>query len=153
MVENQTEAGAALTVDGATAKQAVRVSDCAGVTVSVPSKVNAVSVDGCDRVGVVVGDVVATVECVRCVRTGVQVNGLAHSLVVEKCAGVTLYLSPATAEAATLTTAQSSEVNIVLLPPDGSDADPVELAVPEQFVTRVVGGRALVTEPAAHSGN
>ena len=66
---------------------------------------------------------------------------------------MTLYLSPATAEAATITTAQSSEVNIVLLPPDGSDADPVELAVPEQFVTRVVGGRALVTEPAAHSGN
>ena len=69
---------------------------------------------------------------------------------------------------AQVTTAQCSEVNIVLPPEEdeggganggdrGGDDDgcddfgPKELPVPEQFVTRVVAGR-LVTEPVAHSG-
>lgn len=154
VVENYECPPEPLRVDGASARQAVRVSACADATVTVPAKVNAVSIDSCARVGVVVADVVATLECVRCTKTAVQVDGIAPSIVVEHCQGITLHLSPAAAAAATITTAQSSEINIVLMTGDiNSDADPIELAVPEQFVTRIVDGRRLVTEPACHSGN
>ena len=144
--------GAPLCVAAATPRQAVRVSSCDGVTITIPSKVNALALDSCDRIGVVVTDVVATLECVRCVKTAIQIDGVAPSIVVEHCTGITLHLSPAAAAGATITTAQSSEVNIVLMTGEGGD-DPIELAVPEQFVTRVVDGRRLVTEPACHSGN
>lgn len=48
-----------------------------------------------------------------------------------------------------VTTAKSSGVNIVVLPA-ADDGTPLESPVPEQFVTRWVGGRWL-TEPVSHS--
>ena len=49
-------------------------------------------------------------------------------------------------------TAKSSEVNLTVVPADqGGDADAVEYAVPEQFVSSFQGGR-LVTVAASHSG-
>jgi adenylyl cyclase-associated protein len=120
--------------------------------VTIPAKVNAVSVDGCARAGVSLVGAVAAVELVNCRRLTLHVSGRAPSIAVDKCAGVTLVLDGG-GEGVDVTTAMSTEVNIVLPPAPGApaDADPVELAVPEQFVTRVVGGR-LVTAPVAHSG-
>ena len=46
-------------------------------------------------------------------------------------------------------TAKSSEVNVSILP--ASDADPIEFALPEQFVSRFTNGK-FVTEPVSHSG-
>lgn len=50
-------------------------------------------------------------------------------------------------------TAKSSEVNLTVVPPPDApaDADAVEYAVPEQFVSSFQGGR-LVTVAASHSG-
>jgi len=157
VVENQSGPGGsapplALTLDAATVKQSVVVSCCADVVVTIPAKVNAVSVDGCARAGVSLVGAVAAVELVNCRRLTLHVSGRAPSIAVDKCAGVTLVLDGG-GEGVDVTTAMSTEVNIVLPPAPGApaDADPVELAVPEQFVTRVVGGR-LVTAPVAHSG-
>jgi adenylyl cyclase-associated protein len=51
-------------------------------------------------------------------------------------------------------TAKSSEINVVVVPDAETDpeADPVEHAVPEQFISTFRGGR-LVTVAAVHSGN
>jgi adenylyl cyclase-associated protein len=51
---------------------------------------------------------------------------------------------------ADVTTAKSSEVNVVV-PGESEEADPLEHAIPEQFVTRFQGGR-WVTEAVSHSG-
>lgn len=59
-----------------------------------------------------------------------------------------LYLSEQSLDVA-ITTAKSSEINLVL--PGKGDADPVELPVPEQFVSTIQNGR-LVTEPVSHGG-
>ena len=48
-----------------------------------------------------------------------------------------------------ITTAKSSEINLVM--PGKGDADPVELPIPEQFVSTIQNGR-LVTEPVSHGG-
>jgi hypothetical protein len=51
-----------------------------------------------------------------------------------------------------LVTAKSSEVNLTVVPADpDSDADAVEHAVPEQFISSFQGGK-LVTVAASHGG-
>jgi len=159
------DASAPIVIDGATARQSVYVFACSDVVVRVDGKVNAVSVDSCSRVTVeVAGGVVASVEAVNCDRLVLRnESGLVSTWALDKCSGVSLVLSRASLEGdAQVTTAQCSEVNIVLPEEEGrgaksrGDGDdggsgPTELPVPEQFVTRVVAGR-LVTEPVAHSG-
>ena len=153
-------------VDGATAKQSVYVFGCSDVVVRIAGKVNAVSVDSCRRVAVEVdGGVVASVEAVNCSSLVLRnASGVVSTWALDKCSGVSLLLSRASLEGdAQVTTAQCSEVNIVLPEEEGKEGGnggeeddddgggPKELPVPEQFVTRVVAGR-LVTEPVAHSG-
>lgn len=62
---------------------------------------------------------------------------------------VQLYLSAESLSAA-ITTAKSSEVNVIIPGPSPAD-DPVEAPIPEQFVSLYVGGR-WVTKPVDHSG-
>jgi len=164
---------APIVVDGASAKQSVYVFGCSDVVVKIVGKVNAVSVDSCSRVAVEVdGGVVASVEAVNSSKIVLKNGeGLVATWALDKCSGVSLLLSRASVEGdAQVTTAQCSEVNIVL--PESEEEEeamkrnggggegeeegsggggPTELPVPEQFVTRVVGGK-LVTEPVAHSG-
>lgn len=59
-----------------------------------------------------------------------------------------LYLSEASLGIEILT-AKCSEMNVILLQPD--DADPIEHALPEQFMSRLVNGK-FVTEAVSHSG-
>lgn len=59
-----------------------------------------------------------------------------------------LYLSEASLGVA-ITTAKSSAINVVV--PGSGDSDPLELPVPEQFVSTFQGGK-LVTEAVTHSG-
>ena len=158
-----------IVVDGANAKQPVYVFGCSDVVVKIMGKVNAVSVDNCSRAAVEVdGGVVASVEAVNSKNIILKNDaGLVSTWALDKCSGVSLILSRASLEGdAQVTTAQCSEVNIVLPEEEregrggndcyGGDGDegnggPTELPVPEQFVTRLVAGK-LVTEPVAHSG-
>lgn len=59
-----------------------------------------------------------------------------------------LYLSEASLGVA-ITTAKSSAMNVVV--PGSRDSDPLELPVPEQFVSTFQDGK-LVTEAVMHSG-
>ena len=60
-----------------------------------------------------------------------------------------LYLSAESLSAA-ITTAKSSEVNVII--PGATSADDlVESAIPEQFVSTYVAGR-WITKPVDHSG-
>ena len=61
---------------------------------------------------------------------------------------VQLYLSEASLGVA-ITTAKSSAINVVV--PSSDNSDPVELPVPEQFVSTIQNGR-LLTEAVSHSG-
>ena len=63
--------------------------------------------------------------------------------------GAQLYLSAASL-GADITTAKSSEVNVAV-PGASEDADLVEHALPEQFLSRFESGR-FVTMPVSHSG-
>ena len=58
-----------------------------------------------------------------------------------------VYLSEASKDAEIMT-AKSSEMNIMLL---GGEGEPTEHPVPEQFLSRLQGGK-LVTTPVSHAG-
>jgi adenylyl cyclase-associated protein len=147
VVENQVDARE-LTVSGVNPKQTVYVYNCRGSTVTIAGKVNSVCVDKCTRTAVVFADVVAAVEVVNSTSVELQATGVVPTIAVDNCAGVQLYLGAPSLGCA-ITTAKSSEVN-VLTPGATADADLVESALPEQFVSTFVKGR-WATEAVAHS--
>jgi adenylyl cyclase-associated protein len=76
-------------------------------------------------------------------------QGVAPTIAVDNTNGCQLYLSKESL-AASITTAKSSEIN-VLVPGATDDSDPVEHALPEQFVNVYKEGQ-FVTSPVSHSG-
>jgi len=140
--------GGEVTLGEVSAKQTVYVFGCSGTTVTVSSKCNSLCVDGCSKTAVVFADVVAAVEVVNCSAVELQATGVVPTVAVDNCAGVQLYLG-AQALGCAVTTAKSSAVN-VLTPGATPEADLVEAAIPEQFVTTYANGR-WTTEAVAHS--
>ena len=70
--------------------------------------------------------------------------------ILKRCfVSLQLYISEASL-GADITTAKSSEVN-VMVPGSTPDADLVEHAIPEQYVSQYKGGK-YVTLPVSHSG-
>ncbi|KAK2079365.1 hypothetical protein QBZ16_003056 [Prototheca wickerhamii] len=130
-------------------KQTVYVFGCRDSTIQVRGKVNAISLDRCTKVGLLFESVVSSVELVNCASVAVQCTGTAPTLAIDACDGVQVYLAAASAGDTDITTAKSSSVNITV--PGASEEDePVEVPVPEQFVTRLVDGK-WSTHPVSHS--
>ncbi|CAL8460663.1 g193 [Coccomyxa elongata] len=129
-------------------RQAVYIYKCSNSTIQVKGKVNAISVDSCQRVGLLFEDLVAACELVNSARIQVQVTGVVPTIAVDKCDGVQLYLS-ADSLGVDLTTAKSSEVN-VMVPGATAEADLVEHAIPEQYISQYKNGK-FVTAPVSHS--
>jgi len=67
---------------------------------------------------------------------------------IDKVNGASIFLSGAESRDASVVTSLSSTINVVV-PGKTDDDDPIELAVPEQFVSKVVNGK-LVTTFAEH---
>jgi len=134
--------------------QTVLLFKCVGkksrTVVTIDGKVNAVSIDGCNKTSVVVHSVVSTIDMVNCNNCEVQIIGKCPTLNIDKCSGVMVYLSKENVDDIQIVTAKSSAMNIQL-PAASDDHDPVEIPVPEQFLTVVKGGK-LVTETVNHSG-
>mmetsp|Transcript_18911 Transcript_18911/g.49461 ORF Transcript_18911/g.49461 Transcript_18911/m.49461 type:complete len:160 (-) Transcript_18911:182-661(-) len=138
-----------LVVEGTNPKHSVYMYNCVDCTLQVRGKVNAISIDGCKRVGIVFEDVVALCEVVNSASMQVQVTGRCATFQFDKCDGVQLFLSGGSLAAEVLT-AKCSEINVSTPGAGGPDDEMAEHALPEQFVSRFVGGR-FVTEPVCHS--
>ncbi|CAI5513710.1 unnamed protein product, partial [Closterium sp. Naga37s-1] len=94
-------------------------------------------------------DVLAACEVVNCSGVEIQCQGTAPMLAVDNTSGCQLYLA-ASALTASITTAKSSEINVLVPGPD-ADTPWVEHALPEQFVSELKNG-TFVTTPISHSG-
>ncbi|KAL3158071.1 hypothetical protein ABBQ32_011678 [Trebouxia sp. C0010 RCD-2024] len=146
-VENHT-GNRSLILDQTDAKQSVYIFNCSNCTVQVQGKVNAITLDSCSRTGLVFRDLVSSCEVVNCSSVEVQSTGVMPTIAIDKTDGIVLYLSEASLGVA-ITTAKSSAMNVVV--PGSRDSDPLELPVPEQFVSTFQDGK-LVTEAVMHSG-
>jgi hypothetical protein len=76
---------------------------------------------------------VAAFELVNCQSCQAQVTGKVQSINIDKTDGAQIYISEASV-GASIVTAKSSEMNVLF--PGGPDGDFIELAVPEQFVSK-----------------
>jgi adenylyl cyclase-associated protein len=141
-----------IVIDNTQPRQSVQIFNCKNCTVKVLGKVNAISLDGCVKTGLLFESVVSICEIVNCQSVEVQCCETAPCVAIDKTDGCRLYVGTDLAQSIDVATAKSSEVNIVVLPSEGSvGEDAKEFAVPEQFVTKWRDGRWR-TEPVAHSG-
>jgi adenylyl cyclase-associated protein len=125
-------------------KHLVLVINCKNCTVRLPSKVKNVCIDGCLKVNLVCDDVISTVELVNSDRCQVQTTGKVNSFAIDKCNGVNVFLSKQSLEA-DIVSSKSSEMNVTIPDPDGEEGDQIEMPIPEQFVTKLVGPKKLQT--------
>lgn len=130
-----------VTLDEAQMQQLVMIINCRNCTIRINSKVKSISIDSCEKVNVIFGDVISAVELVNSDRCQVQTLGKVNSFAIDKCNGVNVWLSKESL-AAEFVTSKSSEMNVTIPEDDG---DMIEIPIPEQFVTTIVG-KKLKTE-------
>jgi len=141
-----------LVIEDVNPKQTVYVYDCVDCVIQIKGKANNITLDKCAKTGVVFEDVLATCELVNCVSMQVQCTGACPTVAIDKVDGCQVFLGPKS-YGAEITTAKCSEVNVVCVPDERSDADAIETPVPEQFVTtRDPKTGKWVTVPMGHSG-
>lgn len=137
-------------------KQNVYISKCKNLTITIPDKVKSISVDKCERVRVVFKAVVSTFEVVNSQRVYASCLEACPSFAIDKSSGVSVIVSraalnqvPAPPE---IVTSNISECNLVV-PGATDDVDPVEIPIPEQYITKYnKQTKKITTENVTHGG-
>jgi len=129
-------------------KEKVFISACDSSVITVSGKCAAVCVDKLTKSAVVFEDLIGNFEAVNCQKIQVDAKGTVAQFQIDKVHGAVIFLNSESARAATFVTALSSEINLSV-PGKTDDDDPVEYAIPEQFVSSFVNGK-LVTKPTEH---
>ncbi|CEL94578.1 unnamed protein product [Vitrella brassicaformis CCMP3155] len=140
IVENYIDFPGVFVLDEATMKQSVYIANCHKSTIQVKGKVKSISIDRCKRTSVVIQDAISVAEVVNSENVNIQVMGRVPSVAIDKCTGVHLYMSRAS-KAVEIVSSKSSEMTVSFPKEGHDDLDLVELPVPEQFVSRIVGDR------------
>jgi len=135
-VEHYVDAQVSLNAEELNQKQNVYIFKCINSVITVPSKCKAICIDGCTKSAVVCEAVVSTIEVVNCKNVGVQVNQSAPAIAIDKSSGIQMHLSAsAVAAKPDIVTSNITAVNVVV-PGKKEDDDPIELPLPEQFITK-----------------
>lgn len=134
-----------LELDNVTQQQIVAICNCKNIVVKITTpKVKSICIDSCERVQVLFADVISTVELVNSDRCMVQTTAKVNSFAIDKCNGVNIWLSKESLDAR-IVTSKSSEMNLTVPEEGGDELDTVEIPIPEQFVTTLVGAKKLKT--------
>jgi len=131
-----------ITMDKVELKESVYILGCTNTTVSIPVKCKSIQVDGCKRLTVEFKQVVSIFEIVNSDRVTAYVTENCPSVSIDKTDG---------AKPPQIVTSKVSELNLVV-PGKTDDDDPVEIPLPEQYITVYENGR-IKTESVAHSAN
>jgi len=134
-------------------KQSVYISHCKGATITIPDKCKSIQVDNCHKVNVVFKCVVSTFEIVNSQRCAVQVLENVPSVAIDKTSGFQLILTPLSANPPPdIVCSNISEINLVVPGATESD-DPIEMPLPEQFLTKYdPKTKKISTTPVTHGG-
>jgi len=134
-------------------KQSVYVLRCKNCQVTIPDKCKSIQVDSCLKVEVTFSSVVSTFEIVNSQRCKVTVIENVPSVAIDKTAGFSLILQAGAVTAPPdIVTSNVSELNLVV-PGATPEADPIEMALPEQYITKYDHAtKKIVTEPVHHGG-
>jgi adenylyl cyclase-associated protein len=136
-------------IDASDFKQTVYIYKTDNSVIRVNGKINAITLDACKKTSVVFENAIASLEIVNCVSVNVQILGKVPSITIDKTSGGSLILSPEGMDI-DIITSKSDALNVVI-PGKTAGDDPIELPIPEQFVSRVSGFK-LHTESVKHTG-
>lgn len=134
-------------------KQAVYIQNCSKCQIVVPEKCKQITMDRCSKTVLQFKNVVSTFEIVNSTGCKAQVDEAAPAVAIDKTQGFSLIL---TAESfknpPDIVTSNVSELNLVR-PAAKEGDDPIEVPLPEQYLTRIdrVTGK-LTTNPVSHGG-
>jgi len=134
-------------------KHAVYVMKCSNCTIRVPDKCKTISMDGCHRVNFILKSVVSTFEIVNSTRCTVQIEEYCASVAIDKTHGFSVILTPESYKnPPDIITSNVSELNLVIPGPTESD-DPIEIPIPEQYVSKLdKKTNKLSTSNVSHGG-
>jgi len=149
MVENYDDVQEVM--DKADSKQNVYIAMCDNCVFEVKNKVKSITLDSLVKCQIVVDEVISTVEMINCKSTTIIVKGKAPTVSVDKCQSPRIVLTPeAFADPPDVYTSNVSAMNIEI-PGKDADADPVDIPVPEQFITKIdPATRAVTTTEVVH---
>jgi len=147
-VHGKKDACESVTVTIGNQKEKVFIEKVTFAVVTVVGKCAAVVISQVENSGVICDGVVSGIEAVNSSKLQIQANGLLPQIQIDKVNGASIFLSGVESRDAAVVTSLSSTINVVV-PGKTDDDDPIELAVPEQFVSKVVNGK-LVTTFAEH---
>jgi len=119
--------------------------------VTVKGKVTSISIDNSKKTSVIFDSVIATLEIVNCQSVQAQVNGSAPAITIDKTYGVNLFLQSEEGKKTEIVTSASTDINVTT-PGKGANDDPIEQAIPQQFITKIGPDGKLVTKPSEHVG-
>eukprot|EP00923_Selenidium_pygospionis_P059510 GHVN01104725.1.p1 GENE.GHVN01104725.1~~GHVN01104725.1.p1 ORF type:complete len:237 (+),score=36.70 GHVN01104725.1:33-743(+) len=89
-IENYKNESEVLKIEDPSMNQNVCLRDCDGITAQIMAKINCASVDRCKNANLIVTDVISTIELIHCSRVKIQVTGVAQSMTIDDCDGVTV---------------------------------------------------------------
>jgi adenylyl cyclase-associated protein len=150
IIRNQSKA--TLTIDNPQLRQVVFISHCDELQLTVAGKLNSVCIVESRSVAVQLESVVSGVEVTKSSKVDIGVKKALPSAMLDNSQSVNLFLTDLESSRQTqIVTACCSSVNINV--PDKNDnSDLIELAVPEQYVSRIVrkpnGGWKAETKPS-----
>lgn len=136
-VENQVENKE---VTGVELKHNVYIYNANRVTITIPGKIKSISVDKCTRATIIFDQVISTFELVGCESCKVFCRQAVPSVAIDKSKGTQLNLSESAAEnPPDIVTSNISETNVVLPGANPDKDDPIEIPLPEQYITKISG--------------
>lgn len=130
-------------------KQTIYVYKVDKAVIQIKGKFNAITIDGCKGVVVVFDDAIATCELVNTSGFKVQFNKV-PAVTVDKCSNGQLYLRSTASFDTDIITSKSDAINVIM-PGRKEGDDPIEVNIPEQFLTKIKDFN-LHTESVKHTG-
>eukprot|EP00756_Hemistasia_phaeocysticola_P003928 Hpha_TRINITY_DN12529_c0_g1::TRINITY_DN12529_c0_g1_i2::g.50984::m.50984/K17261/CAP1_2, SRV2; adenylyl cyclase-associated protein len=119
--------------------QTVYIYGCQFTYLQIKGKVNAIAAVKCKRLQISFEDVVGQVEITDCESCEAQVTGKLPSIAIDKSDGFMLYLSRDSVDV-DITSCASTNMNVTVAGKTDED-DPTELAIPEQFISKIKGNK------------
>jgi len=134
-------------------KQAVYITNCHNCNIRIPDKCKQITMDGCSKTTLQFKNVVSTFEIVNSRSCKVQVDENCPAVAIDKTHGFSLILSTeAYKNPPEIVTSNVSELNLVY-PGATEKDDPIEVPIPEQYVTKIdTKTKKLTTAPVSHGG-
>jgi len=136
------DGSAAIDLSEVQLKESIYIMKCKNISVNIPGKCKSIQVDNCMKVNVTFKNVVSIFECFNSARVTIECTEAVPSIALDKSNGIIISLSSsAVKNPPYLVTSSISECNLQIpgkpVPGSNDPVDPVEIPLPEQYVTNI----------------